>query len=110
MGGRQHFFVLSWDINLLRYECSSRLQHPRGKVIPISFIGIVPFIKYNPLGGSEFMVTQILAKKFGFMPNFLPERAFDVTRANGTTHGMVHRVILIQGLKKPKIFLIMLVS
>ena len=62
-------------------------------MIPISFIGIVPFIKFNPLGGSEFMVMKILAEKFGFTPYFLPERAFDVTRANGTTYGMVHRVI-----------------
>ena len=64
--------------------------------MPISFIGLTPFIKYNPLGGSEFLVTQILAEKFGFLPKFVPERAFDVTTANGTTFGMVHRVRLMQ--------------
>ena len=64
--------------------------------MPISFIGIPPFIKYNPFGGSELLVTQILAEKFGFWPKFVPERAFDVTKVNGTTYGMVHRVRLMQ--------------
>ena len=77
-------------------RCVSELQHPRGKTIPVSFIGIPPFIKLNPLGGSELLVTQILAEKFGFLPKLIPERAFDVTKINGTTYGMVHRVRLMQ--------------
>ena len=72
--------------------CLSELQHLNGKILPISFIGIVPYIKYNPFGGSEPLVIQMLAKKYGFLPNYIPERAFDVTKANGTTYGMVHRV------------------
>ena len=60
--------------------------------MPISLIGPQPYIKYNPLGGSELLVTRILAEKFGFLPNLIPEQAFDVTKANGTTFGMVHRV------------------
>ena len=75
-----------------RVLCPSELQYPMGKTLLISFIGISPFIKYKPIGGSEFLVIKILAQKFGFFPKFVPERAFDVTKANGTIYGMVHRV------------------
>ena len=68
------------------------MKHPNGKLLPISFIGIVPYIKQNPFGGSETLVIKMLAKKYGFLPSFIPERAYDVTKANGTTFGMVHRV------------------
>ena len=78
-------------------SCLPEMQHPNGKTLPISFIGIVPYIKYNPFGGSEPLVIQILAKKHGFQPNFIPEKAFDTSRqgkwkANGTAYGMLHRV------------------
>ena len=84
-------------------KCLSELQHPNGKTLPISFIGIVPYIKHNPFGGSEPLVIQMLAKKYGFLPNFVPERAYDVTKVNGTTYGMVHRVrFVIKQQKKQK--------
>lgn len=72
--------------------CQSELQNPFGKTLSISYIGIIPFIKRNPFGGSEPLVIKLLAKKFGFSPKFVPERAFDITKINGTTFGMVHRV------------------
>ena len=75
-------------------RCQAGLQNPFGKTLPISYIGISPFIKRNPFGGSEPLVIEILAQKFGFYPKFVPERAWDVTRKNGTTYGMVHRVRL----------------
>ena len=73
------------------------MQQPNGKTLPISFIGIVPYIKYNPFGGSEPLVIQMLAKKHGFQANFIPEKAYDTSRqgkwkANGTAYGMLHRV------------------
>ena len=65
--------------------CPHILQHPAGKKIPISFIGPQPYIKYKPsIGGSEFIVIRMLARKFGFLPDFKPERAFDVTKKNGS--------------------------
>ena len=73
-------------------KCPRILQQPLGKKLKISFIGIEPFIKYKPFGGSEFKVMRILADKFGFSPKFHPERAFDIIIANGTAYGMVHRV------------------
>ena len=76
-------------------KCSPTLQQPFGKRLRISFIGIEPFIKYKPFGGSEFKVIEIFAKKFGFLSNFQPERAFDITIANGTAYGMVHRVRIL---------------
>ena len=73
--------------------CPLILQHPVGKKIPISFIGTQPYIKYTPtIGGSEFLVVKMLAKKYRFLPDFKPERAFDVTKKNGSTYGMVWSV------------------
>ena len=73
--------------------CPWILQHPIGKKIPISFIGPKPYIKYKPtIGGSEFLVIKMLAQKFKFLPDFKPARAFDVTKKNGSTYGMVWSV------------------
>ena len=73
--------------------CPWILQHPVGKKITISFIGTQPYIKYRPtIGGSEFLVIKMLAEKFRFLPDFKPERAFDVTKKNGSTYGMVWSV------------------
>ena len=74
--------------------CQSQLQNPYGKTLQISCIGIIPFIKRNPFGGSEPLVIKLLAEKFGFTPKFVPEKAFDITKVNGTTFGMVYRVRL----------------
>ena len=64
--------------------CPTELKQPSRKILPISFIGVMPFITYNPFGGSDPMVIQILAKKHEFMPNFIAEQGgYDV---------MVHRV------------------
>ena len=73
--------------------CPWILQHPIGKKIPISFIGPQPYIKYKPtIGGSEFLVIKTLAQKFRFLPDFKPERSYDVTKKNGSTSGMVWSV------------------
>ena len=52
----------------------------------------MPYIMYNPIGGSDFAIIGILARKIGFLPRFIPERCFDVLEANGTTFGVIHRV------------------
>ena len=55
--------------------------------MPISFIGTQPFIAYNPIGGREFKVVAELAKKFRFLPNFIPMTSFgDGTDGLGMTH------------------------
>ena len=73
--------------------CPKTLQHPAGKRIPISFIGPQPYIKWEPtIGGSEFLVIKMLAQKLRFLPEFKPEQAFDVTKKNGSTYGMVWSV------------------
>ena len=74
-------------------SCPWHLQSPFGKKLNTSFIGFEPYIKYRPkLGGSEFEVITILAKKFKFLPHFIPEKSFDSVKINGTTSGMVYRV------------------
>ena len=57
--------------------CPQHLQEPYGKTLNISFIGTPPWIIYNPVGGSEFIVTALLAKKFHFVPNFIPALTWD---------------------------------
>ena len=72
--------------------CPNHLQNPSGKELKISFIGFIPYIAYNPVGGSDILVVSILAKKFGFLPKFIPARSFDTITTNATTYGMLHRV------------------
>ena len=56
----------------IKGSCPSRMQEPFGKTLKISFFGLQPYVTYNPLGGSDFIVTRIIAKKFGFIPKFIP--------------------------------------
>ena len=74
--------------------CPDHLQKPYGKELKISFIGVRPYINpYNRLiEGSDFLVAKLLAEKFKFRPEFLPEKAFDVVKRNGQLYGMLHRV------------------
>ena len=73
-------------------------QEPFGKTLSISFVGIAPHITYNPVGGSEFMVIKILAKKYQFIPKFTPAHSWDnIHRENKTKiYGMVHWVSLMK--------------
>ena len=72
--------------------CPRYTQNIRGKELTVSFIGPKPFITYNPIGGSEFLVMKLLAKKFEFIPKFVPEKTFDTVVSNGTSYGMVYKV------------------
>ena len=73
-------------------QCPKHLQSPYGKELRISFIGSKPYISYDPVGGSDFLVVETLAKKFTFSPKFIPERSYDMVRNNGTTYGMLYQV------------------
>ena len=72
--------------------CPDHFQIPHGKIIKVSFIGVRPHIIYEPIGGSDFLVMNILANKFRFKPEFIPEKAYDMVEHNGTSFGMLHRV------------------
>ena len=70
--------------------CPHHLQEPYGKALNISFNGFLPYINYNPIGGSEFIVTALLAKKFHFVPNYIPALTLDpVEYHDRTLVGMV---------------------
>ena len=75
--------------------CPLQFQEPLGKTINISFIGVSPFITYNPIGGSSFIVTQLLANKFQFIPKYIPARSWDKVEENHTTFGMAHRASIL---------------
>ena len=70
-------------------SCPSNLQEPFGKTLDISFNGIPPYVIYNPLGGSDFLVTKILAKKFHFIPKFIYDKSVHVLDDNTS---MVYQV------------------
>ena len=72
--------------------CPDHFQIPYRKVLNVSFIGVRPYIIYEPIGGSDFLVVKILANKFRFKPEFIPEKAYDMVEHNGTSYGMLHRV------------------
>ena len=72
--------------------CPKQLQIPFGKHIKVSFIGVIPFINYEPIGGSDFEVMKLLAKKHRFFPKFIPERAAEALLPNGTKYGLIHSV------------------
>ena len=69
--------------------CPRHLQHPIGKSLPISFIGTYPFITYNPIGGRDLKVIATLAKKFRFLPKFIPMTTFG---SGADSLGMTHHV------------------
>ena len=82
-------------INAEEYKgfCPLHMQEPFGKTLNVSFIGFPTFVIYNPLRGTEFIFTQILAKKFGFIPKYIPATSWDTTsQGNQTTYGMVQQV------------------
>ena len=72
--------------------CPHHTQTPYGKELKISFIGVGPYINYDPIGGSEFLIVKILAEKFKFRSKFIPERAYDMVEQKGTFYGMLHSV------------------
>ena len=72
--------------------CPLHLQEPFGKTFNISFAGVSPFIINNPIGGSDFIVTNLLAKKYHFIPKYIPARSWDKVDKSNKTFGMVHQV------------------
>ena len=72
--------------------CPKDTTSPHGKELNISFIGPPPFITYNPMGGSDFLLTKLLAEKFRFLPKFLPEKSRDIVKSNETSYGMMYMV------------------
>ena len=81
--------IIEEKFNVLNF-----LKNIRGKELRISFIGLKPFItSYNPIGGSDFLVLNLLAKKYGFILKLIPEFRYDDVEVNGTIlHGSINRV------------------
>ena len=75
--------------------CPSNLQNPRGKVIPISVIGVYPYVVYGEdkewVGGTEFQVIDVYAKKFGFTPKLMRATGYD---NEGSVVDMVRKIHL----------------
>ena len=84
--------------------CPVHLQEPANKELQIFYIGMDPFIQYpkhyGKLGGSEFMVMKLLAKKHKFTPILRPAKSFDIVKTNGTQYGLVYQVKMKPDLNK----------
>ena len=61
--------------------CPEQLQQPKGKELPISIIGITPFVikdeQKNVVDGAELHIIAIYSKKFDFLPNLKPAPSMD---------------------------------
>ena len=87
--------------------CPSSLQNPRGKVIPVSVLGVYPYIISGKdkkwMGGTEFEVTEVYAKKFAFTPKFVRASGFDgagsvvemVSKTSNETSGKSKTIFLV---------------
>ena len=75
-----------------RGQCPKHFQKPYGRKLNVSFIGTGPYIKYKPLGGSEFRIVNLLAERFRFVPNFIPVRSYDIVEQNGRKLGLLYEV------------------
>ena len=73
--------------------CPWHTESPLQKEIKVSFYGPRPYITYIPVGGSDFTVIRLFAKKHGFIPKFIPARSADIVKANGKATGLLHWVI-----------------
>ena len=72
--------------------CPPNLQRPEGKKLTISYVPLPPYVVFDPFGGSDILIIDLLAKKLRFNPNFKLEKSYDVRLLNGTKHGLVHSV------------------
>ena len=90
--------VLGKKYSIISTElCDEQLQQPKGKNLPISIIGITPFVikdeQKNVIDGAELHIIAIYAKKFDFSPNLQPAPSMD---GDG---GMIDMVIIINQVK-----------
>ena len=58
-------------------ECKKQTNGLYGKTLNVSFFGPEPFITYNPVGGSDFLIVKLMSKQLKFTPNFISEESFD---------------------------------
>ena len=61
--------------------CPTYLQQPNGKELPVSIMGLVPYVIKNEkkeiVDGAELQIIDIFAKKFNFRPKIIPAPTFD---------------------------------
>ena len=73
--------------------CPTHMQHLNGKELPISIMGLVPYVIKNEkkeiIDGAELQIIDIFSKKFNFRPNIIPAPTFD------GPGGMVDTVIIL---------------
>ena len=70
-----------YSVTKLHSMCPAHLQHLKGKDLPISITGMLPYViknaKKDIIGGAELEIIDIFAKKFDFKPNLIPATTFD---------------------------------
>ena len=79
-------------------RCHKDLQTPYGKQLSVSCIGTEPYLDddyfegdEDSFIGSDMLVTEILAEKFNFFPNFVAEKESFYGMMDGVNqHFMLH--------------------
>ena len=70
------------------------MQNPQGKIIPISVTGVYPYVVFGKdkewIGGTEFKIIDVYAKKFGFTPKYKRAKGYD-------NEGSVVEMVRIRG-------------
>ena len=81
-------------VQLFDGMCPQHTIKPNGKKLQVSFLGGRPYINYitDPIGGTDFILTKLFAKKHGFIPKFIPAMNLDIDKSNETKHGLTYWV------------------
>ena len=62
--------------------CPFKLGSPVEKEINILYNHNPPFTMYAPVGGIDFVIIELLAKRLGFIPKYIP---YSDLQSNGST-------------------------
>ena len=77
--------------------CPLHTVNPNGKKLQISYGGTRPYVMtYNPISGSDYSLTRLLAKKHGFIPSFISLVESNLTRVSlvkNTTLPLLPRIL-----------------
>ena len=74
--------MLGRKYSIIRAQmCPEYLQHPKEKELPISVLGISPFVikneKKEVVDGAELQIIALYSKKFDFKPKLIPAPSMD---------------------------------
>ena len=86
-------------VQAFKVKCPKHVNQLHGKSLNISFFGQEPFItqskqsiNYNAIGGSDFLIMELMANKFQFTATYIPEESYYEISSHGQSSGLAYRV------------------